>query len=362
MEPQQESFDTFGRWLVTRLRADLANSHGASASPLRHFFANLYEDMLADPGAYFIPSEPFFTFFASGSLTPEESIQHEVLKAARMRVRKIILAYLEFLLSVGQASVLIDLPNGRNIQLPREVFEKLAANTAKKVKSPHFMTALERSGLSFSVGDPVLVSNSAYPDMPSALATFSQACSGVKDFDFYLFRRCDLAVFEGKTKPDFSDALNLVPQPFRDKVAETDQRLGQMHFKREIFLDSGDLTYRLRYSKKGDLVVYWCRILEAFQADLDHYLRWKLDSDLTRRLFNRLDEISPGLDNLVFTGLKACAHCYPNCLDRVQVEWKGKVREVCKGSGWNNIGFSRSDYEKLWTVLGAINELTAGTG
>ena len=174
---------------------------------------------------------------------------------------------------------------GTDLQLPRAEFDKLAADYAKKAKARHFLTALERSGLSFSPGDPLVVSNSIYPGMPAALAAFSQACARVKDFDFYLFRRCDLAVFDGKTTPDFADALHLAPLPFQREVAETDERLRQMRFKREIFVDGGDMTYRLRYSKKGDLVVYWCRIQETFHADLGHYLRWKLESDLTSRLF-----------------------------------------------------------------------------
>jgi hypothetical protein len=319
--------------------------------------------MLANPGAYFIPAEPFVTFFARVLLTPEESAQHEALKAARMRVRKVVYAYLEFLFNLGRAGTPVDALNGGDLRLSREEFEKLAADATKKAKSRHFLAALERSGLSFSPGDPLVVSNRIYPGMPAALATFSQACARVKDYDFYLFRRCDFAVFDNKAKPDFADALHLTPLPFKDEVAETDERLRQMRFKREIFVDGGDMTYRLRYSKKGDLVVYWCRIQETFQTDLAHYLRWKLDSDLTPRLFNRLDQTVPGLANRVFAGLKPCAHCYAgNCQDRTQVEWGGVVKEVCKGSGWNRIGYTRADYESLWTVLVALNELVVGEG
>jgi len=280
-----------------------------------------------------------------------------------MRVRKVVFAYLEFLFNTGRTGTPVDTPTGGGLRLSRVEFEKLAADTAKKAKCRHCLTALERSGLSFSPGDPLVVSRSIYPAMPSALATFSQACAQVKDFYFYLFRRCDLAVFDGKTRPDFTDALHPVPQPFKSGVAETDERLRQMRFKREIFVDGGDMTYRLRYSKKSDQVVYWCRILETFHADLAHYLRWKLDSDLTSRLFDRLDETVPGLANHVFTGLKPCAHCYAGyCGDRTQVKWGGVVKEVCKGSGWNRIGSTRADYESLWTVLVALNELVVGEG
>jgi hypothetical protein len=123
-------------------------------------------------------------------------------------------------------------------------------------------------------------------------------------------------------------------------------------------VDGGDMTYRLRYSRKSDQVVYWVRILETFHPDLGHYLRWKLDSDLTRQLFLHLDSIAPGLSDRVYDGLKSCAHCYPgNCLDRVMVKKNGFTKEACKGEGWNKIGFSQEDYEALWIVLSVLNQL-----
>ena len=280
MEPQQASFDTFGRWQLTRLRANLAPSRDVPPSPLYRFFTDLYEDMLLNPGAYSIPDEPFVTFFALDPLSPEEKARHEALKAARMRVRKAVYGYLEFLFRLGQMGE----PAGTDLQLPAQEVATLVADTAKKAKTRHILAALERTGLSFSSGDPMVVSNPHYPGMPAELATFSRACARVKEFGFYLFCRCDSGVFEGKTKPDFADALHLAPEPFRAQVAETDERLLQMRFKREIFVDGGDLTYRVRYSKRRDQVVYWLRIQETFHADLAHYLRWKLDSDLTPRL------------------------------------------------------------------------------
>ncbi len=361
MEPGQQSFDTLGRWMLTRLRADLAPRQHTPASPLPDFFAGLYDDMLANPGAYFIPEEAFVPFIARVTLTAEETAQHEALKAARMRVRKVVFAYLEFLFKLGGAGSAADGPHGGDLLVSRAEFEKLAAEGIKKSRSRYFLSALERAGFSFAPGDPVVVSNSIYPGMPAALGSFSQACAQVKDFDFYLFRRCDLSVFNGKRAPDFADALRFTPQPFQGEVAETDERLMQMKFKREIFIDGGDMTYRLRYNKKGDLVVYWCRIQETFQPDLHHYLRWKLDSNLTPRLFARLDETAPGLADIVFAGVKQCAHCYDgNCMDRTHIERGGVVREVCKGSGWNHIGYNRLDYERLWTVLATFNELVAG--
>ena len=353
MEPQQQSFDTFGCWMLTRLRADLAFNDASNESPLQRFLDGLYADMLANPGAYSIPYETFIPFIAHFKLTPEESILHEALKAARMRVRKTVFAYLEFLFSLGQTGT----PAGGDLLLPSLRFEQLATGYAKKAKTRHFLAALERNGLVFSSGDPLVVSNNIYPGMPAILADFSQACAQVKDFSFYLFSRGDLSVLDGKRAPVFMDALKLAPPPFQDAITETDEYLNQLRFKREIFVDS-DMTYRLRYSKEN--VVYWCRIQESFHPDLRHYLRWKLDSDLTPRLFKHLDETEPGLSDQVFAGLKPCVHCYgENCLALVRVEYGGSVKEVCKEVGWDRIGYTHADYQRLWTVLGAIHEVVS---
>jgi len=354
MEPQQQSFDTFGRWMLTRLRADLALNDEWNESPLHRFFDGLYADMLANPGAYSIPAETFTPFISHLALTPEESALHEALKAARMRVRKVVFAYLEFLFSLGQSGT----PAGADLILAQAEFEKLAAVHAKKAKSKQFLEALERSGLIFSTDDPLVVSNNICPGMPAALAAFSQACARVKDFSFYLFRRCDLSVFDGKSAPIFTDALKLAPQPFQDAIIETDEYLKQLRFKREIFVDGGDMTYRLRYSQES--VVYWCRIQETFQTDLRHYLRWKLDSDLTPRLFKHLDETEPGLSDQVFSGLQPCAHCYgENCLALARVEWHGVVKEACNEYGWDSIGYTQADHQRLRGVLGAIHEVVS---
>jgi hypothetical protein len=356
MDPQQEYFDTFGSWMITRLLRDMAQDQAQLKSPLRAFLAQFYEDMLANPGDYAIPAELFKNFFARVTLTPDETAQHEALKAARMRVRKVVFSYLEFLFELGKSGDTVEATG--NLQIPSGEFDRLMSTAVKKSKNRNFLNVFERNGLSFVLGESVDVSNLIYPGMPAALVRFSQACGRVKEFDFYLFRRCDFAVFEGKTGPTIMDALNLVPMPFQARVAETDTRLLQMKFKREIFVDGGDMTYRLRYSRKSDQVVYWVRILETFHPDLGHYLRWKLDSDLTERLFLYLEGISPGLSDRVYDGLKPCAHCYPgNCMDRVIVKKNGSSKEACKGEGWNRIGFSQADYEALWIVLGTLNHL-----
>jgi hypothetical protein len=221
-----------------------------------------------------------------------------------------------------------------------------------------FRLAAQRSGFTFSGDDPVMVTAVDCPELPGQLAAFCRACASVKDFGFYLFRRCDLGVFQGKQAPDFADALAMTPTDFQTGMAETDTLLKQMRFKREIFVDEGDAGYRIRYAKKGELVVYWSRVQETFHTDYRHYLRWKIDSDLSPRLFAALDQSHPGLAERVFAGMKTCAGCYgDHCLARATLERDGVVKNVCKEMGWSQIGYERGDYEALWAVLRTLNGL-----
>lgn len=353
--PKQTVYDTFACWLLTRLLADLAHTPPGSPSSLPAFFKDLYADMLANPQAYAIPPEGFIPFLADESRSPQHTAQHEALKAARMRVRKAVFAHIEFLFNLGLSGT----PAGERLFVPRVEFDRLTAQAAKKAKSRQVLSALSRGGLVFSAGDPVIVTNTRFPQVPAALAVFSRACSFSKEHPLYLFQRCDLAALNGKGAPDFSDALNMAPADFRELAAQTDARLAALRFKREIFVDNYDVSYRLRYGKKGDALVFWMYFGEAFQPDLAHFLRWKLDGDLTARLFTRLEHIQPGLSGQIFNQFKACVHCYANCIERTLLTWDGVTREVCHYKCWEDIGYQREDYETLWLVLETFIEVLA---
>lgn len=355
MEPQQRSFDTLARAMLTYQREDLAPCYQHPEPPLHGFFTHLHDDMLGESAAYRIPADPFVLFFLDPLRTPENMAQHEALKAANMRVRKSFGAYFDFLWGLGLAGT----PSCDKLCLPRSEFDRLADELVKKTKNRQYLATLDRCGLSFSQDDQVVVTNRLYNGMPAALTEFATACAQIKDYGFYFFRRCDLEVLQGKTSPDLAAALRMVPQPFQCEVAETDVRLMQMKFRREIFVANYGCVYFIRYSRKDNQVVYWLRILENYQPDLYHHLYWKFKTDLTPRLFDCLEKTTIGLGEQVFDGLKSCIRCYPveYCMDRTPISWNGKEKIVCKNTGWNKIGHDRSDYESLWTVLSTLNSL-----
>jgi hypothetical protein len=39
------------------------------------------------------------------------------------------------------------------------------------------------------------------------------------------------------------------------------------------------------------------------------------------------------------------------------IERGGVIKDVCKEEGWNQIGFTRADYEALWKVLEAFERV-----
>jgi hypothetical protein len=352
MQPSQQAYETYADCMLARILSDMAPDQTPPAA-LHAYFTALYRDMQANPCIYALPDIPYVPFLESGVHLPEEVEPIETGKAARLKIRKAVFAYVEFLFQLGQ----MGLPEGEDLLIPRAELDKLLSEGAKTARSKAFTAAMQRCGLAFSADDPVKVNNTLYPGMAAQLAPFSAACAKTeKHLPMYFFRRCDLAVLNGKGAPVMEDVLHIVPQEYRSDVAETDARLMRMRYKREIF-PAGLGAYNLRFSHKGNQVVYWVRIFEPNYPDLHHVLRWKLDSPLTTALFASLDETAPGLADQVFDGLKTCAYCYgESCMSRSAVERGGVSKTVC-GEGWNHIGHDHADDERLWTVIETLQAL-----
>ncbi len=192
------------------------------------------------------------------------------------------------------------------------------------------------------------------------LSSLAKACARLKENQFYFFRRCDFEVLDGKSSPALADALRVVPDQ-RDELARMDELLTCLKYKRVLFVDEQEGSYRLRYSRKNDLVVYWCHIREPFGPPVGQNLRWKLASDLTPRLFDSLEQSAPDLSERVFEGIKRCDHCYERCLVRATIAWPrrpGETVEVCNESAWNRIQAGPPGFADVRAVLQTIQTLT----
>jgi hypothetical protein len=351
-----DSFQSIIQWHIWRLGLDLADytnlslpGHSDTAGLTWYRF---YQDFLMDlytiPQAYGISHEQYETY------VPGDKAQEDRVRASRLRVRKAIeVGYLEFLYQLGQVGEV----DGQMLKVARPFFEQLVAEKTKKTKIKHFTEGFSRLGWKFDVGDNVVVRNLMYPGLLDGLSAFAKECALNSEFGFYFFRRCDLDIFTGKMQPIFNDALRLAPESMQTDLKGTDRLLLENNFKREIFVADAGAGYRLRYSKKHGKIVYWCRVMNSYQSDLNHNLRWEINSVVTPMLFRYLSTNKPDLDERIFKGIKKCAHCYEPCMARAIIKRNGQEIECCQEAGWEISGASPADIDDLRTVICILVDL-----
>lgn len=357
-------FQHLSQWHVWRLGLDLAEMPDGDPHKdpqtdtlaLHAFFQDLLTDLYDNPQAYGLPVDPYEEYVESRMRLSIDKEKADDIRASRLKVRVAIeTGILDFLYQIGQAGQPVD----QGLWLERTFFDALVAEKIKKTRNKAFPQKFERPGFVFSVGDGVTVFNERYPGMLTALSAFAKECASIRKHGFYFFRRCDFGVFAQKRLPALEDAMRLVPMALRSEIQETDNLLLQHNFKREIFVADAGGGYRLRYSKKGNKIVYWCRLMSWYSPGIHHNLRWDFDSDLTPRLFARLDEARPGLADRIFKGIKPCEHDYENCMALVIIERSGVSRECCSEAAWDTIGESPADFEDLRLVCCVLDELVS---
>lgn len=361
---QQTTFQSHSQWYIWRLGLDLAPLSELSPQDpapkarlaLHRFFSGLLEDLYTHPQAYALPETPYEAYLEPRQRLEIDKVKSERIRQARLKARVAIdTGILDFLYQLGQAGTL----EGAALHLDRPAFDALAAEKVKKTHNKNFLAGLEHAGLHFTGEDVTVITCPGNPEMVTGLSCLAKACANVPEIGFYFFRRCDFGACSGKRLPALEDALRLASGQHREAILQIDALLAQRKFKRQILVADAGGGYRLRYNKKNDQVVYWCRLMSWSAGDFNHNLRWKFESDLTPRLFARLDEIRPGLAQRVFSGIKRCEHDYENCIARVVIEHRGVTAECCSEDAWNDIGESAADFENLQWVLSTLDDLLA---
>lgn len=359
---EHEPFQSLCQWHIWRLGLDFAglpskfpeDVNQTGLVSLHVFYQDLLVDMYENPEAYGLPLVAYEAYVENRMRLENDKKKGKSIRADRMKVRVAIEnGICDFLFQIGQAGE----PVGNGLVLDRSFFDTLIDEKVKKTKNKAFPDKFERLGFVFKVGETVEVSNSQYQGMLGALSRLAKACALNEEYGFYFFRRCDLAVLEHKNLPAFEDAFRLVSVELRDEVKRNDDLFNELRFKREIFVADAAGGYRLRYSKKSDSIVYWCRLMSWYSPDFHHNLRWKFTSELTPLLFSRLEEIKPELADRIFKGIKPCEHDYENCMARVMIERKGVFRECCSEAGWDTIGESPDNFSDLRLVCTILDEL-----
>jgi hypothetical protein len=359
------TFENTCQWHAWRLGLDLAPYVEANprrdldVTPggwlaLHQFFKDLYQDLYEHPETYGLPIQPFEPFTENRLRMQEDTEKKKRVMATSLKARKAIESgILDFLYQLGQTGV----ASGDQLLLDPAFYDQLIAEKAKKGGIKSFGNGFERVGLSFTSGQQMNVSNSQYPGMLAALGAFAKTCAGIKDNGLYFFRRCDLGVLEGKRQPTLDDALRLARPELHEDIRNNDTLLLERKYKREIMVGDANAGYRFRYNKKKDRVVYWVRLMSWSSPPFHHNLRWDFKSDLTGRMFARLDEVRPGLADRIFEGIKRCEYDYENCMARVVLERSGQSVDCCSEVAWDAIGETPGDMEDLRSVLQALDEL-----
>lgn len=366
---QPVQLSTVGQWHTLQLILDVADflpvlPPGLSESEqdaflqgekaFYQFFHDLLADVFANQAEYGVPKASFVEYYETPE-TADQALQDRI-REQRLKVRKVIdLGVLEFIYQVGQLGEV----DAGTLKLTRPPYDQLLAAIQKKAKTTAFIRRFETLGLAVTPGNEVLLRNDRYPGMIQCLSTFAKACARIKEDGLFYFRRCDFGVFAGKALPAFEDALHMAPETLRAGVQKTDDLLRELKYKREIIIAAGGgAGYRIRYTRKGDKVVYWCRVRNWFSPPVHHNLRWPFEGSITPRLFARLEEQAPGLSDQIFVRIKKCTHCYGEvCVARANLEYAGELHEVCKEGGWEYIGIDPVDYANLWLVLRQVDGL-----
>ncbi len=351
-------FDTAAQWLTQQIGRDMlpiaeSAQPAPGAAALRRWMGALLADMAAHPAAYEIPLEPFIEVYEQP--LQETHPQHEAAQAQRLKARKAIeQGALDFLYRFGQDGQLAE----GSLSLARPVYEALLAEKRKLVKKLNFLARFEALGLQIQAGaEEVALNVPGEPALPGALSALAKGSAAAGKDGFFFFRRCDFGVLQGKRLPALEDALSCVPEVLRAQLQAVDEGLRARRYRREILVNPwADGGYRLRYTRKGGQAVYWFRIYNWTNYPLCQQLRWDMRSDLSARLFARLDETAPGVALRVFESLKTCRQCYENCAARAVLAYRGRERTVCSDAGWFDLGLAPADFALLNTVLDALED------
>jgi len=359
----KEEYNTFAQWYIRNMYINLfpvcilseqndslygSEDFQIAMQELHTFFQNLYADMYNYPDKYSIPVETY----------PDElRFNKKRLKVSNI-VRNVIL---DFLYKIGQA--------GRHeaniLKIELQVYEELAKDKSKKIDFPLFLNALRQLGLNIAVEEnDIYIMSMKFPKMLQALSLLSKACTQFGSKGLYHFQRCDFRVLRQRFSFDLNDILQILPEPFRKGLFETDQFINKYRYRRKIEPYS-DFGYRIVYSNKAGVVCY-CHVNAYFDKSIYMYIRWVLNTEQTTKLFNIVDNESAEFADKIFNSICKCdPKCIPGfnaltpdeCIARIKIERNGKSIYVCKDSRWDKFSNISQDFDYVKRVLKAISQV-----
>lgn len=356
-DPNVTEFETFAQWYVWHMGVNQwlpdgthwslkEREGGAEEDEVQIFFQCLYRDMYLDPAKYSIPIEAY----------PDG----EKFNKKRLNAKRVVKKEIEFLYQLAK--------NGRRLEegleVERALYDELAGGIAKKIDWTGFLGALKSLGLEIQAGDVVRVTSSRMPGLPAGLGRLAQACAGDRVHGLFHFQRGDLRSLGAGFGLKLDDLLRVLPEELAAGVMETDAVFMEKNYRRKIE-PYGDFGYRITYDSKAGVVAY-IHVHSYENEPVYMYVRWVLDAEQSKDLFNRLNSTAPEFSAFLFENVSRCdPACVPGfgatspeqCIARIPIEKEGRVAFACKDARYNQPSELSRDFGYVQRVARVVREV-----
>ena len=187
---------------------------------LYQFMIDLYSEMYNNPGTYHIPVGEYDSFMKGrerDDLTDRDKLKEGYL---RNKFQRSIQFYQKMLFEIGSKGNLDDSSN--NVIMDKSVLSAMINRHNLRIlrsQKEKYAEALSGVGLKIAQShSEITVSNSKYPKMLFALSALCKANS--RRFVLTNFLRCDFRGLIDSFKPNFDDAISILPEDFRKMAFE----------------------------------------------------------------------------------------------------------------------------------------------
>ncbi len=166
----------------------------------------------------------------------------------------------------------------------------------------------------------------------------------------HLFYRCDFRALEEGFKWTFSDLIYSLPKEIKEQLIDLN-----------LFLKSNKYKSKLEYENVFAYTINNKVILRFYvEADILHlYFRWILYKEDSARFFEILHQESPEICQKIYENIIKCrTDCVPgygadspeHCGENIYIEYNGRNKNVCMGTGLQMWDCRTEDFESVMIV------------
>jgi hypothetical protein len=314
---------------------------------LHRFMNDLFSDLYQNPEAYFLPAGDYDEFM-KGKEGKELSRKEETRESyLRNRFQRSIQFHQKLLFEIGTQSKL--LPGCDSLSLDESVLSGMMLKHNLRIlrgEERKRASALERLGLKIkSINTRFRVTNDDYPKMLLALTTLCKSVS--PRYGLTHFLRCDFRGLNRSHKPDFRDAVSVLPDSFEKGVEAMHVFMQTLKCKTTVEPLKNTTLYskwKLTYQLKNKAVY-------SFHADTGHLevFAYFNHPDYVSRMGYLLKNESNSLYDWFYERIpmRSCA-----CRNNRRVDIGGREKRIC---GLMNrmevVNPDREDFIKLKRII-----------